>query len=81
MREGGKVRSSQLNPYGFGSFFFPFPPKILPLDSFFYDPLVSLLFPSNDADSDDGNVCVGVCFGGRGRIYVIQPPSSTFQTS
>lgn len=28
MREGGKVRSSRLNPCGFGSFFFfPFPPK------------------------------------------------------
>lgn len=45
-------------------FFFPFSPQILPLDSFFYDPLVSLLFPSNDADSEDGNVvCVCVLEG------------------
>lgn len=67
MREGGKVRSSRLNPYGFGSFFFPFFPQILPLDSFFYDPLVSLLFPSNDADSEDGNVvCVCVLEEGAG---------------
>lgn len=48
-------------------FFFPFSPQILPLDSFFYDPLISLLFPSNDAYSEDGNVvCVCVLEEGAG---------------
>ena len=47
--------------------FFSFYPQILPLDSYIYDPLVSILFSSNDADSDDGNVvCMCVLEEGAG---------------